>query len=275
MAKIDSVPTRPVSEPVSAPAKQSTIVELRDVKRIYYKPDGSVLAEALRGVSISMYQGQYVAIMGASGSGKSTMMNILGCLDRPTFGNYLLDGKEVSVMQDEELSRYRGRKIGFVFQAFNLIPELTVRENVEVPLFYQGIGPAERRKQAIAVLGRVGLDNRLDHRPNELSGGQQQRTAIARALVTNPAVLMADEPTGNLDSSTGQAILEMFDELHRAGISIIMVTHDPLVAERTQRIIRLKDGLLESDLPGGRALAAAQPGLKPEPQPEPGNEHGI
>jgi len=246
----------PIITPV-ATSRGKSIVELRGVKRVYYKSNGEILAEALRGVDVSIYEGQYVAIMGQSGSGKSTMMNILGCLDRPTHGNYLLDGKEVSVMGDEELSRYRGRKIGFVFQAFNLIPELNVRENVEVPLFYQGIAPAVRRQRATEVLTKVGLENRLGHRPNELSGGQQQRTAIARALVTNPAVLMADEPTGNLDSATGRAILDMFDELHASGITIIMVTHDPLVAERTQRVVRLKDGLVETDGPGGRAMPAA------------------
>ena len=163
-------------------------------------------------------------------------------------------------MGDEELSRYRGRKIGFVFQAFNLIPELSVRENVEVPLFYQGVRPAERRRRATEVLTKVGLEHRLGHRPNELSGGQQQRTAIARALVTSPAVLMADEPTGNLDSATGRAILDMFDELHAGGITIIMVTHDPAVAERTQRVVRLKDGLVESDGPGGKGTAG--PGME-------------
>lgn len=242
-----------VTMPVPQGAK--AIVDLRGVKRVYYKPDGEILAEALRGVDLSLYEGQYIAIMGQSGSGKSTMMNILGCLDRPTHGGYFLDGKDCSTMGDEELSRYRGRKIGFVFQAFNLIPELSVRENVEVPLFYQGVRPAERRRRATEVLTKVGLEHRLGHRPNELSGGQQQRTAIARALVTSPAVLMADEPTGNLDSATGRAILDMFDELHAGGITIIMVTHDPAVAERTQRVVRLKDGLVESDGPGGKGTA--------------------
>ncbi|MBL8990660.1 MAG: ABC transporter ATP-binding protein [Phycisphaerae bacterium] len=223
------------------------MVELRDVKRVYYKPDGSVLVEALRGVSVSIPAGQYVAIMGASGSGKSTMMNILGCLDRPTSGIYLLDGQDCVTMNDEEISAYRGRKIGFIFQAFNLIPELTVRENVEVPLFYQGVSPAERRRKAEAVLGMVGLDQRLGHRPSELSGGQQQRCAIARALVTSPVVLMADEPTGNLDSATGKAVLKIFNDLHKIGITIIMVTHAPEVAALCQRVIRLRDGVIESD----------------------------
>jgi putative ABC transport system ATP-binding protein len=173
---------------------------------------------------------------------------VLGCLDRPTTGSYLLDGTDCSTMSDAELSRYRGRKIGFVFQAFNLIPELTVRENVEVPLFYQEVPRSERRERAMEVLKRVGLDNRTDHLPSELSGGQQQRTAIARALVTSPSVLMADEPTGNLDSATGRAVLELFHELHAQGITIIMVTHDPDVAKLAQRVVRLKDGLIDTDV---------------------------
>lgn len=224
------------------------VVELRQVRRVYYKPDGTVLVEALRGVSLSIPQGQYVAIMGASGSGKSTMMNLLGCLDRPTTGDYLLDGQNVTTMSDEELSAFRGRKIGFIFQAFNLIPELTVRENVEVPLFYQGIPPAERHRRAVEMLTMVGLGERLGHRPSELSGGQQQRCAIARALVTSPVVLMADEPTGNLDSSTGRAVLQLFNNLHASGKTIIMVTHDPDVAKLCQRVVRLRDGLIETDV---------------------------
>jgi len=233
------------------------VVELRGVRKTYFKPDGSVLVEALRGVDVSVPRGQYVAIMGASGSGKSTMMNVLGCLDRPTAGQYLLDGKAVEQMGDDELSAYRGRKIGFVFQAFNLIPELTVRENVEVPLFYQGVHRNERRSRAEEMLAMVELDKRLDHRPMELSGGQQQRAAIARALVTGPAVLMADEPTGNLDSKTGRAVLRLFERLHDDGRTIIIVTHSPEVATLTQRVITLRDGLVESDIhqAGGRVQA--------------------
>lgn len=230
------------------PESTKPVVELRQVRRVYYKPDGTVLVEALRGVSLSIPQGQYVAIMGASGSGKSTMMNLLGCLDRPTTGEYLLDGQNVTTMSDEALSAFRGRKIGFIFQAFNLIPELTVRENVEVPLFYQGIPPAERHRRAVEMLNMVGLGERLGHRPSELSGGQQQRCAIARALVTSPVVLMADEPTGNLDSSTGRAVLQLFNNLHASGKTIIMVTHDPDVAKLCQRVVRLRDGLIESDV---------------------------
>lgn len=185
--------------------------------------------------------------MGASGSGKSTLMNLLGCLDRPTAGQYLLDGIDVSSLDDTALSRARGSRIGFVFQAFNLISELTIVENVEVPLFYQGLPRAERHTRAVARLEMVGLADRLSHRPNELSGGQQQRVAIARSLVTNPAILMADEPTGNLDTATGDAILDIFDQLHAEGLTIIMVTHDHKVADRCQRIVVLEDGNLASD----------------------------
>lgn len=225
--------------------------ELRAIRKVYYKPDGSVLVEALKQVDLVVPRGQYLAIMGASGSGKSTLMNVLGCLDRPTSGEYFLDGDEVARMPDDQLSRVRGRKIGFVFQAFNLISELTIVENVEVPLFYQRLPRAERRARAIAQLARVGLADRLGHRPAELSGGQQQRVAIARALVTGPAILMADEPTGNLDSSTGESILGIFEELHADGMTLIMVTHDDRIANRCERIVRLSDGLVETDRAGG------------------------
>ncbi len=222
--------------------------ELRGVRKVYYKPDGSVLVEALRGVDLVIPRGQYTAIMGPSGSGKSTLMNLLGCLDQPTDGAYLLDGQDVAVMSDEELSDYRGRKIGFVFQAFNLISQLKVEDNVEVPLFYQGVPKPERQRRARGALDAVGLGDRMGHRPAELSGGQQQRAAIARALVTEPVVLMADEPTGNLDSATGLAILSLFESLHARGMTIIMVTHDDRIAERCQRVVRLRDGLVESDV---------------------------
>jgi putative ABC transport system ATP-binding protein len=185
--------------------------------------------------------------MGASGSGKSTLMNILGCLDKPTAGMYLLDGEDCAGMSDEDLSRYRGQKIGFVFQAFNLIPELTVEENVAVPLFYQGVSASERRDRAVECLKLVGLGDRLGHRPRQLSGGQQQRAAIARALVTRPVILMADEPTGNLDSATGEAILRVIQDLHHEGMTIVMVTHDDRISQRCQRVFRLRDGLVESD----------------------------
>jgi putative ABC transport system ATP-binding protein len=235
------------------------MVELRGVRRTYYKPDGSVLVDALRGVDLAIPNGQYVAIMGASGSGKSTLMNILGCLDRPTRGMYLLDGQQTETMNDEDISAFRGRKIGFVFQAFNLISQLSIRENAEVPLFYQGVTPAERKRRALEALALVGLEGRVNHRPSELSGGQQQRAAIARALVTRPVILMADEPTGNLDSATGQAVLGVFDNLHREGMTIIMVTHDEGVAARCQRVVRLRDGLVESDRAVAKPAARAGP----------------
>lgn len=225
-----------------------TVCELRAVTKVYYKPDGSVLVEALRGVDLTIPRGQYVAIMGPSGSGKSTLMNLLGCLDRPTSGAYFLDGKDVAHMPDNELSMYRGRKIGFVFQAFNLISQLKIEENVEVPLFYQGLPKDVRAQRASAALHLVGLGDRIGHRPKELSGGQQQRAAIARALVTQPVVLMADEPTGNLDSATGQAILKVFEDLHLAGMTIIIVTHDDSIAKRCQRVVRVRDGRIETDI---------------------------
>lgn len=223
------------------------VVEIRAMQKVYRKSAEVPPVYALKGVDLIVPRGQYVAIMGPSGSGKSTLMNILGCLDRPSSGQYLLDDIDVASLPDDELSRVRGKRIGFIFQAFNLIPQLTVLENIEVPLFYQGIPPHIRREKALAAIGRVGLDKRGDHRPSELSGGQQQRVAIARALVNDPAIIMADEPTGNLDSATGLAILAMFDELHDQGLSLIVVTHDPSVALRTQRTIRLRDGVIESD----------------------------
>jgi putative ABC transport system ATP-binding protein len=228
------------------------VADLRDICKTYFKPDGTVLVEALKNVSLKIHPGEYLAIMGASGSGKSTMMNVLGCLDRPTSGEYLLDGRDVARMDDDELSRVRGRKIGFVFQAFNLISELTIVDNVLVPLFYQGVPRAERTRRAIEKLELVGLGDRLTHRPKELSGGQQQRVAIARALVNEPSIIMADEPTGNLDSKTSEAILSLFDELHDAGMTIIMVTHDDEMAQHCERVIRLHDGEVESDKAGGR-----------------------
>jgi len=223
------------------------VAELQAVTKVYYKPDGSVLVEALRGVDLAISPGEYTAIMGASGSGKSTLMNILGCLDRPTAGRYFLDGTDVATMADEDLSRVRGKKVGFVFQAFNLISQLNIVDNVQVPLFYQGISRSKREAKAIEMLKLVGLGDRLSHRPVELSGGQQQRVAVARALVNEPSILMADEPTGNLDSATGESILALIDDLHQQGLTILMVTHDEDVALRCQRIVRLNDGLIESD----------------------------
>ncbi|MCW5776354.1 MAG: ABC transporter ATP-binding protein [Phycisphaeraceae bacterium] len=223
------------------------VAELIGVRKTYYKPDGSVMVEALRGIDLTIRRGEYVAIMGASGSGKSTLMNLLGCLDQPTEGRYHLAGKDVQSMSDEELSDFRGRTVGFIFQAFNLIPQLTLEDNVEVPLVYQRVPKPDRRRRALEAMALVGLADRVGHRPRELSGGQQQRAAIARALVTRPVILMADEPTGNLDSTTGEAILRVFEDLHAQGMTILMVTHDDSIADRCERIVRLKDGLIETD----------------------------
>ncbi|MBT4531107.1 MAG: ABC transporter ATP-binding protein [Phycisphaerae bacterium] len=227
--------------------EQESVVKLREIKRIYFKPDGSVLVEALRGIDLDIPKGQSVAIMGASGSGKSTLMNILGCLDQPTSGSYFLDGSDVALLDDKELSTIRGREIGFVFQSFNLIPQLSLVENVEVPLYYQRVEVNSRKAKAENILERVGLSDRMSHRPSELSGGQQQRAAVARALVTNPSILLADEPTGNLDSETGEEVLRLFDELHKEGLTTIVVTHDQNVGNRCQRVIRLLDGRIDSD----------------------------
>src|SRR5262245_7824979 len=239
-----AVETSPTTPDAAAPGP---VVDLHAVRKTYFKPDGSIMVEALKGVDLAIGRGEYVAIMGASGSGKSTLMNVLGCLDRPTEGKYLLDGRNVAMMSDDELSHYRGRKIGFIFQAFNLIPELSILENVSQPLFYQAVHKRERLRRSGEVLQLVGLGDRVEHRPRELSGGQQQRAAIARALVTHPVVLMADEPTGNLDSATGKAILTVFDQLNREGMTILVVTHDPSVARRCHRIVRLHDGVVAED----------------------------
>jgi len=229
------------------PVAGEPVAQLAGVSKVYYKPDGSVMVEALRGIDVTINRGEYVAIMGASGSGKSTLMNILGCLDQPTSGDFHLAGRPVGELTDDELSVFRGRTVGFIFQAFNLIPQLTILENTEVPLFYQGVHAHDRRIRSLEVLEMVGLADRAHHRPRELSGGQQQRGAIARALVTNPVILMADAPTGNLDSKTGDAILELFDRLHNEGMTLIMVTHDDSISARCERIVRLSDGLIESD----------------------------
>ena len=223
------------------------VVRLDNVVKIYRTPGAGVEVCALRGLTLSIQRGEYAAIVGPSGSGKSTLLNILGCLDRPTSGTYWLDDRDVSRLDDDELSDIRGRRIGFVFQSFNLIPTQTVLENLETPLFYQGRPPRERRAQALALIEKVGLTDRHHHRPHELSGGQQQRVAIARALVHDPAILLADEPTGNLDSKTGVLILEQLDELNAQGRTVIIVSHDMNVAKRCRRIIELRDGQIYSD----------------------------
>ena len=233
------------------------VAQIIAVTKVYQKNKAAPPVHALRGIDLDLPKGQYLSIMGPSGSGKSTLMNVIGCLDRPTQGQYLLGGQDVAGMGDTELSKARGKHLGFVFQAFNLIAQLTVLENVAVPLFYQGIPKRERERRAKAVLDRVELSDRLTHRPGQLSGGQMQRVAIARALVNEPSILLADEPTGNLDTKTGDTILALFDELHAQGLTVVMVTHDPAMAERSERIIRLKDGLIDVDEVGGKAMSHA------------------
>lgn len=236
------------------------VASVRNLSKIYRKPGTDVEVAALRNVSLDFVQGEYTAIMGASGSGKSTLMNILGCLDKPTSGSYILGNEDVSIMEDDILSEIRSRRIGFIFQNFNLIQQLTVLENLEVPMFYLGIPPAVRRKRATEMADRVGLTERLDHRPMQLSGGQQQRVCIARAMVNDPLILLADEPTGALDSKTGQAILQLFDELVATGRTIIIVTHDPTVAHRCHRVIHLHDGRVSRDERNARHSTTAEAG---------------
>jgi len=223
------------------------VAQVRNLSKVYRKPGTNVEVHALRSINLDFVEGQYTAIMGASGSGKSTLMNVLGCLDQPTSGQYILGEQDISAMPDDELSEIRSRKIGFIFQNFNLIQQLTVLENLEVPMFYIGIPPEQRRQRALELAEKVGLADRADHRPMQLSGGQQQRVCIARALINEPLILLADEPTGALDSKTGQQILELFDELVSAGKSIILVTHDPTVANRCTRVIQLHDGRVSKD----------------------------
>jgi putative ABC transport system ATP-binding protein len=221
------------------------IIEIRDLHKEYIM--GTQVVRALRGVSFNLLRNEYVAIMGPSGSGKSTLMNMIGCLDTPTRGDYILNGKNVSDLSDNELAAVRNKEIGFVFQTFNLLARSNCLSNVELPLIYSGMRSSERKKRALDVLDKVGLSDRIDHKPNELSGGQRQRVAVARALVNNPSILLADEPTGNLDSKTGEEIMQLFEELYRQGNTIIVVTHEEDIAAHARRIIRLRDGLLESD----------------------------
>ncbi len=222
------------------------LIETQDLWKSYVM--GSETIHALRGVNISIERGEYVAIMGPSGSGKSTLMNLIGCLDTPSQGSYLLNGKQVSQMNDDELARIRNEEIGFVFQTFNLLPRATALHNVELPLIYAGVTGKERSERANKSLARVELADRKGHRPNELSGGQRQRVAIARALVNNPSILLADEPTGNLDSKTGVEIMGLFARLHEGGNTIIVVTHEPDIAAYAKRVIHIRDGQVEKDV---------------------------
>ena len=230
------------------------LIETRDLWKTYVM--GSEEIHALRGVSIQIDRGEYVAIMGPSGSGKSTLMNLIGCLDTPTKGSYLLNGKQVSQMNDNELARIRNEEIGFVFQTFNLLPRASALHNVELPLVYAAVPSKDRQARARAALDKVELSERMSHRPNELSGGQRQRVAIARALVNNPSILLADEPTGNLDSKTGNEIMGLFDRLHAAGNTIILVTHEADIAAYARRAIHLRDGQVEKDVQQSRAVHA-------------------
>ncbi|MGV3505130.1 MAG: ABC transporter ATP-binding protein [Adhaeribacter sp.] len=223
----------------------TNIIQTTDLSRIYRM--GSETIHALRRVSIRIDKGEYVAFMGPSGSGKSTLMNIVGCLDTPTAGQYVLNGKDVSNMSDNELAEVRNKEIGFVFQTFNLLPRSSALENVALPLIYAGYGKSLREEKAMQVLESVGLGDRARHKPNELSGGQRQRVAIARALVNDPSIILADEPTGNLDTKTSYEIMELFERLHAKGNTIIMVTHEEDIAKYAHRIVRLRDGLIESD----------------------------
>ncbi len=237
----------PVHEPRPVRPLGATVIEIEGVTKLYRM--GSEIIHALRGVTLNIHRNEYLAIMGPSGSGKSTLMNMLGCLDTPTAGRYDFSGKNVAHMDDNELADIRNREIGFVFQTFNLLPRSNALHNVELPLIYAGLPKHERIERARGALEDVGLGDRMHHRPNELSGGQRQRVAIARALVTRPSIILADEPTGNLDSKTGVEIMALFEQLYEAGNTIIVVTHEEDIARHARRIVRLRDGLIESDGP--------------------------
>jgi putative ABC transport system ATP-binding protein len=233
--------------------KNGTLIQIEDMTKVYQM--GEVQVHALRGLSLGVQQGEYLAIMGSSGSGKSTLMNMIGLLDRPTGGSYRIQGTEASQLSRGKLADLRNREIGFVLQQFNLLPRVSARRQVELPLFYAGTSRRVGQQMAQEALELVGLADRTDHRPEELSGGQQQRVAIARALVNRPSILLADEPTGALDSKTGAEVMDLFDELHAQGLTVITVTHDPQVAQRAERVVTLSDGLIVSDEDNGRKLA--------------------
>jgi putative ABC transport system ATP-binding protein len=222
------------------------IIEIKNITRDF--PLGNEIVHVLKGIDLTINRGEYVALMGPSGSGKSTLMNLLGCLDTPTGGTYVLNGKHVSKMEDEELAEIRNKEIGFVFQTFNLMPRTTALDNVALPMVYAGYSKSERNERATEVLTQVGLADRMDHKPNQLSGGQRQRVAVGRALVNKPSIILADEPTGNLDSKTSLEIMGLFDDIHANGNTVILVTHEEDVAQHAHRIIRLRDGVVESDI---------------------------
>jgi putative ABC transport system ATP-binding protein len=234
-----------LESPRRARPRGPAIIRIEQITKEYLM--GTTTVRALKGVDLLVHRNEYVAIMGPSGSGKSTLMNMIGCLDTPTTGRYELNGRDVALMEDDQLAEIRNKEIGFVFQTFNLLPRSTSLQNVELPLVYAGVMAEERRRRAQEALEAVGLGDRICHKPNELSGGQRQRVAIARALVNNPSILLADEPTGNLDSGTGQEIMAIFEKLHNRGNTIIVVTHEEEVANHARRVIRLRDGFIESD----------------------------
>ena len=232
----------------------SNVIEIRNIIRDFKL--GTETVHVLKGIDLDIERGDYVAIMGPSGSGKSTLMNLLGCLDTPTSGSYLLSGQDVSQMSDDQLADIRNTEIGFVFQTFNLLPRTTALDNVALPMVYAGAPKSVRHKRAAEVLINVGLEDRMDHRPNQLSGGQRQRVAVGRALVNRPSIILADEPTGNLDSKTGHEILALFDDIHKAGNTVIMVTHEEEIAAHAHRVIRLRDGIIESDTRNNEQVTA-------------------
>ena len=246
-AWLDDTAVVRVADTRTQPVVKPAVIEVTEVRKTYR--NGTLVVEALRGVSFEIDAGEYVAVMGPSGSGKSTLMHILGCLDVPTSGTFRLAGDDVGAMSEEELAHVRNKRIGFVFQQFNLLASLSAWRNVELPLIYAGVDRSNRRERALAALDRVGLRDRVDHRPGELSGGQQQRVAVARALVTDPALILADEPTGNLDSVSAQDVLGLLDELHRTGRTIVLITHEADVAESADRTLRIRDGqILDAEL---------------------------
>ncbi len=234
----------------------NSIISVKNLVKTYYM--GANVVNALQGVNLDIYKNEYVALMGPSGSGKSTLMNLIGCLDTPTSGDYILNGSNVSTMDDGELAGVRNKEIGFVFQTFNLLPRLSALENVALPLVYAGISRADRLEKAKKVLKSVGLSDRMDHKPNELSGGQRQRVAVARALVNDPSIILADEPTGNLDSKTSYEIIGLFEEIHALGNTIVLVTHEPDIAEFAHRIVKMRDGKIETDMKNPNPVKVSQ-----------------